>query len=314
MPQLPDATTRNRDWELAYRSLQMLWARLGDRPGILERRRHYFDEWQATPTSTSLRESRQFGSETDVVCGWLAERWSSLFDAWSARPDGFVFDDAFAALFFARLLWSNEPVFARGHADSQWTLESTLERARRRGSVHVAHMREAGARFLSRIETLPIVRRAYLGAVPEHHREAILQHYGFPTDLLDFTMSYDVALYFAEGGSDHLVESGPTLGSLYIAPAWSIQATTITLAPGIMRPSLQRGIFLAGVSDRERQRLERLKLVYRHFDMPVWDGLMDIPFGSAVALGKYLFPLSDPIEFEAAAFRNSAVAGAGGPT
>jgi len=216
---------------------------------------------------------------------------------------GVRFRGRLPALLFSRLLWANEPVLLRGHADHTWTLQTSLERARFRGDEYVERWRRAAEQFLARLEKEPAVRRAYAGNIPDHHREAILQHYGFPTELLNVTYSYDVALYFAEGGTDDLVDGGRNLGCLYAFPTWVISSAPYTLAPGIMRPALQRGVFVKGVGPRERTSLERFRLVFQHFDMPVWNGLSNIPFGSPVGLGKYLFPLSDPLEFLAADIR-----------
>lgn len=286
---------RDRSWELAYRAAELLWARVGERAAVLERRQRVFAELAAAPIGTSDRDKRQFGIASEPVCEWIAERWTAAFDEWNRGRHEHVFDDAFGAMLFARILWANEPVLLRGHVDHSWTLTTTLERARQKGDSQVRRLQAAGERFLEALTLEEHIMRPYAGKIPERHRLAILQHYGFPTDLLDVTTSYDVALYFAEGGTDHLEDDGPSLGCLYAFPAWAVPSAPYTLAPSIMRPSLQRGVFLAGLSAGHRAELDRFRLVYRHADMPVWDGLHGIPFGSPAALGRYLFPFADPL-------------------
>jgi hypothetical protein len=219
----------------------MLWALLGEWPGVAERRLGHFRTLNAKPIATSVTETRQFASAPSALCQWVADRWTALYDRWTVDRQRFVFDDAYAALLFARLMWANEPVLVRGHADHSWTLQTTLERARLKGAAHVEAWRVAAEQFLARLDQEPAVRRAYGGSIPAHHREAILQHYGFPTDLLDLTYSFDVALYFAEGGTDHLVHDGPEFGCVYAFPAWVIHSAPYTLAPGVMRPALHNG-------------------------------------------------------------------------
>lgn len=297
----------SRDWELLFRVADIAWARLGDDWRVLERRRIHFRDRGLPPVPCSEFEAARIGSRLEPVGTTVAAEWGALYDAWSRDPASFVFDDGFAVLFLVRLLWANENVLLRGHYDSRWTMATSLERARQRGENFVAQAQEVGQDFLEAVAKVRMVGRAYGGSIPPQHGEAILQHYGFPTDLLDFTSSLDVALFFAEGGSDRLRPEDRTVptGSIYAVPSHNLppQAKLFTLPPAVMRPSLQRGTFIAGMPKRERENLERYKFVFRHHFMPVWNGLGGIQFGGPVGLGSYVFPVSDSIEELARDFR-----------
>lgn len=299
-PVVDDEWPWPRDWELLFRAAEIGWARIGDEGRVFERRQRHFRDRGRGPSRSSDREVRRIGMRLEAVCETVAVEWADLYDAWSRDPAAFVFDDGFAVLFFVRLLWANETLLLRGHNDSAWTLATSLERAKEKGTSFVAHANEIGRSFLQAVATLPTVRRAYGGPIPPHHREAILQHYGFPTDLLDFTSSLDVALFFAEGGADRVdaEERRLALGAIYAVPshALSLQARLVTLPPAIMRPSLQRAAFIAGMPKLEREKLERFKFLFRHQHMPVWNGLGGVQYGGPVGLGSYLFPASDPID------------------
>jgi len=86
----------------------------------------------------------------------------------------------------------------RGHRDTQWHLETALERTFRREAIPAARRMDVEA------ELLRDFQRAYhqYGAhVPEPHAHlewlSLMQHHGAPTRLLDFSYSIYVAAYFA---------------------------------------------------------------------------------------------------------------------
>jgi len=251
----------------------------------------------------------RFSSDIDSVYAWIAEKWCQLFDRWITNPEKFVFDDGFAALFFVRVLWAERTVLLRGQYDSRWKLTTTLFRAKQKGSEFARRESERAQHFTSEILKLSIVQSAYPSGITPEHQQALLQHYGFPTDLIDCTFSFDIALYFAEGGYDNLPSPNPNTdcGAIYAFPTTSIpkNALVITIPPAIMRPSLQQGAFLSGLSDEERSRLEKAKFVFKHQSLPVWNGLGAIPFAAPIGLGKYLFPVSDPIATIARPFREA---------
>jgi hypothetical protein len=289
-----------RDWEFLYRAADLLWAILGDRPDIFERRLKYLKPFGSTPTRCSDREAARYGVDFQPACAWITKRWCRLFDQWSESRGQFVFDDGFAVLFLLRLLWANDTLLLRGHYDARWKLISTRSRAQERGTDFLKNALERGQQFLEHLKRLPIVQSHYGSEMPKQHATAILQHYGFPTHLLDLTYSYDVALYFAEGGTDSLPLSRGTaaLGAIYAFPPHALphSAVLTTLPPIIMRPTLQRGVFVGALQTADEARLEKYKFIFRHKFLPIWNGITGVDFGSPVGLGRYLFPAADPIE------------------
>ena len=83
----------------------------------------------------------------------------------------------------------------RGHRCPVWNLETSLERAsRRRGGDQVEYERAICGEFRRHAHS-------YLPRVPADSCTvewlALMQHYGAPTRLLDFTQSFWIALFFA---------------------------------------------------------------------------------------------------------------------
>ncbi|HEX8211675.1 MAG TPA: FRG domain-containing protein [Longimicrobium sp.] len=91
----------------------------------------------------------------------------------------------------------------RGHAGAGWRLESSLERSAVRWNHPFDALRQAESMMMREFQ-----RQAhhYMADLPEVDCYidwlAIMQHYGTPTRLLDFTLSYYVAAFFAMEGAE----------------------------------------------------------------------------------------------------------------
>jgi len=86
----------------------------------------------------------------------------------------------------------------RGHREAHWELESSLERCCRRHKVEPGKRRELEGRLFREFRrTYPL----YAKHIPERDSViewlSLMQHYGAPNRLLDFTYSIHVAAYFA---------------------------------------------------------------------------------------------------------------------
>lgn len=90
----------------------------------------------------------------------------------------------------------------RGHADSRWIIESTLQRFLK---VHESNIREQWqlSRERQALRKFQKAAHHFVQHIPEDHLElewlAVMRHYGAPTRLIDFTYSPITALFFAAG-------------------------------------------------------------------------------------------------------------------
>ncbi len=86
----------------------------------------------------------------------------------------------------------------RGQADSQWGLETTFEREGKRHSLDSYFFNTCEENILKEFQRQS---NQYLKNLPEINAYidwlALIQHYGGPTRLLDFTYSFYVAAFFA---------------------------------------------------------------------------------------------------------------------
>ncbi|MGH3115796.1 MAG: hypothetical protein ACRDQ2_01505, partial [Gaiellales bacterium] len=57
-----------------------------------------------------------------------------------------------------------------------------------------------------------------------------------------------------------------------------------------------RGVFIGNLDAEERRSLDAYKYTFRHKQIPIWNGIGSVPFGSTVGVGRYLFPAHDPVE------------------
>jgi hypothetical protein len=287
-----------RDWELKFRASEILWPHLANDRNVMARRATFFAS-EYSNMAKPPRNALQTASPPGHIVEWLSEEWCRVFDAATGSRSGYVFEDGFSILFYAKILFADYKVLLRGQYDSSWPLQTTKSRALLSNPSEFDRARDSALRFLSDLEAHPLIKRAYPGGIPTQHVEAILQHYGFPTEFIDFTYSYDVALFFAEGAEDAVPAKDRlnATGAIYVIPPYAVgkEAALTTLPPQIARPSLQRGVFLKSTSEGQLIGLEHWKLIFSHKEWPIWNGLGSIPYESSIGLDKYLHPLFDPI-------------------
>jgi hypothetical protein len=101
----------------------------------------------------------------------------------------------------------SEPVF-RGHSNSKWQLDTTLDRSIGRGILFRDYYKKVlypSLRLLSReldfdLPDLPNLELSVAdlrGNIPLFEQMALVRHHGFPCPLLDWTLSPYVAAFFA---------------------------------------------------------------------------------------------------------------------
>ena len=189
-------------------------------------------------------------------------------------------------------------IILRGQVDATWTVKTSLSRFQAKGKDATANAREAADKFIERISDWDPIKIQYPHGLPEDHREAICQHYGFPTEYIDVTFAYDVALFFAEDWNELGRKPMPAQGAIYGIPVYMIgkYSSLVTLPPAVMRPTLQFGKFLSGDSTELLKLLEQHKFIYHHSASPIARGISQMGFEMPPRLEHYLYPPSDPLE------------------
>jgi len=90
---------------------------------------------------------------------------------------------------------SNGWVF-RGQSNSSWNISSSLEReANRHGNRHIQKVERQTLKEIKQNSSVDLGHK--LKATDDFSWLALLQHYGCNTRLVDFTESFDIALFFA---------------------------------------------------------------------------------------------------------------------
>jgi hypothetical protein len=299
----PSSKRYARDWEFIFRAAEILIHCAMDCRGVPERRRDHFKH---NVLSGSAAEAERFSPAVSEQADWFAQRWCGLFDDWSRDPKAYVFADGYALLFFLCVLHANMNVVLRGQVNADWRVATSLSRWRKlKGDEATTRARLTADQFIARISEWAPLKAQYPKGLREDHREAICQHYGFPTEYIDVTFAYDVALFFAEDWNALGREPMPECGAIYALPIHTISrhSLLITLPPAVMRPNLQFGKFLHGSSGESLDLIERHKFRYRHASWPIARGLSRIGFESPPRLAQYLYPPSDPLEAIASELR-----------
>jgi hypothetical protein len=230
-----------------------------------------------------------------------AEAWTLLAKAYGGLEE--PFPNIHALLFFLETLSLKRKLLYRGQVNGEWRLETTLARSVRNG-VGSAAIARAKNGFLKAVEKLPDRRHLGLsGGEPE----ALCQHYGFPTDYLDFTWSLETAGFFALGGDERYRR--PVDPPCATAAIWALDVMgldrndgieLVSLPAQVMRPWLQRGEFLNVAATKRRIKI--VKFLFRHH-ADIWvDALANLGPYSSTPLSMFLFPRRDPLADAATPF------------
>ena len=292
-----------RDSEFLYRGSQVLLAKLADHPHIMKRREAAL---KRRPMAASAYEAARLTAKLDSHVEWFAQQWILLYDAWRQSPTAHIFEDGYSLLYFLRILAGNEQFLLRGHADERWAIETTTARLQARDPRQFEKARAAAQVFVAQVEALDFVREQYPKGLRPDQREALCQHYGFPTEYLDFTFSWDVALFFSEDWMKLPPERQPAVGAIYAVPihVMARAASLITLPASIMRPNLQSGKFLKCDSRTPLETIRTYQFRYLHAGTQYSEGLTQISYTTWPNLSHFLFPSSDPLEALAAGLRD----------
>jgi hypothetical protein len=152
----------------------------------------------------------------------------------------------------------------RGHRDENWQLTTTAQR-----ELTTLEARELNERRISLFMALIASNLPLRLVHTDIEREALAQHYGFATNLLDFTTDIDVAAYFA---TDNLERE--KRGVVYLGDAMSCisQGLSIVKLPErFRRPNIQRGLFIRAPAVDPDNLLTRM--LFNHTDPAYLDSL-----------------------------------------
>jgi hypothetical protein len=218
------------------------------------------------------------------------------------------FDNIYALLFFLEILAVGRKLLFRGQSNCEWSLQSTLDRYISKG-FDLISIKQKKMQYIEKVHQLS--DRKHL-SLCEEELEALCQHYGFPTDFIDFTWSSTIAAFFALGGSaaySLLNDVKYPIGSIWVIDVEGIYnkgIKLITLPNQVMRPWLQRGEFLQySFLKSSSSNLKIVNLTFFH-QSEVWiDELYDLNPYSLTPLSRYLMPSRDPLEELADSLINS---------
>ncbi len=294
-----------RRWEFLYRLLHFSGADIVENAEVIARRRAANVTNDPRQHGFAWEERSASAAEATAVAGEAAQAWCELFDQWQSSTaqnggSSFLFPDVYAVGFFIAVLHCDDAVYYRGQRNAEWGLVTSRTRASTGDPAALRAREEAAAAFMSKLREDPEVRFFYGGAPPlSEHLVAAAQHYGFPTHYLDLTTEYEVAAYFAEGGSDDWQPSDDA-GAIYAITAGSLpweSTRLVTLPPCFMRPRLQRGVFLYADPDAlDLPSFEAAKYRFRHSPFPLRRSIGNMRWGKCPGLSEFYFPVQDKYE------------------
>lgn len=178
----------------------------------------------------------------------VKKKWITLAKAVMAQ-DHYVFNNIFELLFYLEILDLDRTYIYRGQHDSRWELKSSLQRAIE-NKIDLKREEESINKFYEAIKSY----------FPEDYKftdnqlEAIAKHYGFNSELIDFTTSLPIAAFFALGGEKFydLPFPMPPHGKIFktaissptLDPTYNLPLKLITVPSVFSRPNHQYGIFI----------------------------------------------------------------------
>lgn len=223
--------------------------------------------------------------------------WNRLIDALSQAE---TFENIYALLFFLQIISVGRKLIYRGQENDKWELVSSLKRYMDRENPDPHKLDTLKKSFIDHIHNMPDRRHLVLG---ESENEALCQHYGFPTDLIDFTWDANIAGFFALGGwkryrfYETVRHPCGAIWAIDVQGDMSDALEIITLPSQVMRPTLQKGEFVNFNSLQEARNQPRInKFMFRH-DENLWiSELYEMSPNDNISLEKYLMPHRDPLE------------------
>lgn len=249
------------------------------------------------PNLIPSRKNNGLTQQERILIDMAAEDWQKLLKNtdYGNKP----FPDIHSLTFFLIVLSIGRKFLYRGQENSDWQLTTSLRRRLLEGWLE-SKIQKAKSDFIEKIHGLP--DRRHLNLL-EIENEALCQHYGFPTNFLDFTWNLNVAGFFALGGFN-TYERGErpnekySKGSIWVIDVSGTPPTSIkivTLGRSIMRPALQRGEFLKILGDISTTDVSIRKFEFYH-KLKYWiDKLDNLSPISTMPMSAYLIPSRDPL-------------------
>lgn len=228
----------------------------------------------------------------------IAKKWIELAVDVNNKPT-YIFDNIFELLFYLEILDADRKYIYRGQHDSEWGLKSSSQRAKE-NKINLNKEKESLNKFYEVIKSF--FPKDY--KLTDNQLEAIAKHYGFNSELIDFTTSLPIAAFFALGGTKfyELPSPMPPNGKIFksaissptLVPTYSFPFKLITVPSVFSRPNHQYGIFIRG-----KNNLKVFEYTFRHIsdlidiDDMILDVLPDIGPLKPTTLSSFLMPKSD---------------------